>query len=639
MLLDLRDGIRNSKWLKYVLVTIICIPFALFGINSYFSGGGPDYAVKVNGEKVSLNAFQTAYQQRRAQIAQAFGGRIPEGFDVASMVNNQAMDSLITREVIRQSTQDNKFAISDESLAQQLLEIPEFNVDGRFDKERYQLQLQSMGVSAAEFESQYRNDLILQQFSNAVVGSGFKIASESERIETLREQKRSAETITFDVAARAEGIEISDDEVQTYYDENTSRFNNPPKVTVEYIELKVDDIESSIEVTEADLRGFYDRNKTQWVVPEKREASHILLAVDGDADDKLNEATTLLDRINSGESFEELAKEFSDDPGSGSQGGSLGEFGRGVMVPPFEEAVFAMQEGDVSDPVLSEFGYHIIRLDKIIAEHGQSFDEVREDVEQQFRTEQAENEYFNVSELLANASYENSDSLQPAADETGLEIQTSEWIDINSTEGVGQYRQVITAALSDEVLIEGLNSEVLEVGENHAIVLRTLEHEEAKPKPLDEVKTNIVSTLQRDNATEELLALAESLEESLADGEIQTIAEQNNAEYADAGAVGRSDTELDSQLTRRLFQLPKPAADADRVFDTVTTSDGNIALLIFSGVAESEQVEGESESSETATVAEGSYEPASDELQAIIATLEEGAEIERNDHLLSESAL
>lgn len=630
MLLDLRDGIRNSKWLKYLLVTIICIPFALFGINSYFSGGGPDYAVKVNGEKVSLNAFQSAYQQQRAQIAQAFGGRIPEGFDIASMVNEQAMSSLVTQEVIRQATFENGFAVSDESLAQQLLEIPQFNVDGRFDKERYQLQLQSMGVSASEFENQYRNDLVMQQFSSSVVGSGFTLANENEKTTALQNQQRNAETITFDVAARAETIEVADSDVQAYYDDNNSQFNNPQKVTVEYIELKVDDLESSIEVTDADLRGFYDRNKTQWVVPEKRDASHILLAVEDDSDDedKLAQANELLERINNGESFEDLASEFSDDPGSGAQGGSLGEFGRGVMVAPFEETVFAMQENDISEPVRSDFGYHIIRLNKIIPEQGQAYDEVKTDVEAQFRTEQAENEFFSVSELLSNATYENSDSLQPAADETGLEIQTSEWIDINTTDGIGQYRQVITAALSDEVLNEGLNSSVLEVGDNHAIVLRTLDHEEAKPKPLDEVRDNIVDTLQRERATEQLTEIAESLQEALTGGDAAAIAEENDAQYEDAGAVGRLDTEIDSQLTRRLFQLPKPAEGA-KTFDTVIKSDGNIALLIFSGVATQE------EATDEEMTASGAFTPGSAELQAMVASLQESAEVERNEHLLN----
>jgi len=187
MLLDLRDGIRNSKWLKYLLVGIICVPFALFGVNSYFNGGGPDYAAVVNGEKVSLNTFNSAYQNQRAQLQQAFGGRIPEGFDAVSMIGNQAMDTVITREVVRQSTIDSGLAISDEDLATQLFEVEAFSIDGRFDKDRYQLQLQSMGVSAAEFENQFKSDLLTQQLRESVISTGFLLTAE-KRVTSAKTQ-------------------------------------------------------------------------------------------------------------------------------------------------------------------------------------------------------------------------------------------------------------------------------------------------------------------------------------------------------------------------------------------------------------------------------------------------------------------
>lgn len=637
MLLDLRDGIRNSKWLKYLLVTIICIPFALFGVNSYFNGGGPDYAAKVNGEKVSLNTFQSAYQQQRGQLSQMFGGQIPEGFDAATLISNQAMGSVITSEVIRQSTVENQLAVSDDDLANSLINIDGFAVDGRFDKERYLLQLQSMGVSAAEFENQYRGDIITRQFSDSVITSGFSLPTESARIESLRTQKRNLSSIAFNVQTKADSIEVSDADVATYYEENTAQFNNPQKVTVEYLEIKIDDLKSTIEVTDADLNGYYEQNKTRWVTPDKRDASHILLAVDSDAGDsaateKLELANSLLTRINDGESFEDLAKEFSDDPGSGSNGGSLGEFDRGVMVAPFEEAVFAMEEGAISDPVRSDFGYHIIRLDKIIPERGQTFEEAKEEVEDQFRVDTAETQFFSVSDLLSNAAYENSDSLQPAADETGLEIKTSEWIDENTTEGMGQYRQVIAAALSDGVLNQGLNSEVLEVAENHSIVLRTLDHEEAKPKPLEEVKDDVVKIIQQQRATEELTTLAGSVSDELASGtDPSELAATNDGTYAEAVAVGRNDPEADRELARALFAMPKPA-EGESTYQTVTTADGNITVAIFSGIAAPEVKEEAAD--EATTTAGGTPAQAGSEFTALVSALEAAATVERNEAVL-----
>ncbi len=633
MLLDLRDGIRNSKWLKYLLVTIICIPFALFGVNSYFNGGGPDYAAKVNGEKVSLNSFESAYQQRRQQITQMFGGNIPQGFNPTSMIDrNQVMDTVVSREVIRQSTVDNKFAVGDEALASSLLSIEGFTVDGRFDKERYQQQLQSMGVSPGEFEQQYRGDLIMQQFSEAVVNSGFALGTENSRLEQLRSQRRNLSTISFNLQEKADTIEVSDEDVTAYYDENKTDFNNPEKVTVEYVELKIDDLKSTVEVTDADLQGYYEQNKTRWVVPDKRDASHILLALDSDASDsaaeeKLQLANTLIDRINGGESLEDLAKEFSDDPGSQENGGSLGEFGRGTMVAPFEEAVFAMEEGSISEPVRSDFGYHIIRLNKLIPERGQSFEEVKEEVDQQFRAEAAETKFYSASELLSNAAYENSDSLQPAADETGLEVKTSDWLDQNTTEGLGQYRQVLAAALTDDVLNQGLNSEVLTVAENHAIVLRTLDHIEAQPKPLEEVKDDIVKILQEQRATEELTTLADNLKQELSSGgDPAAIASANGGEFAEQKAIGRNDPDSDAQLSRELFSMPKPAEGAS-TYRTVTTADGDIAIAIFGGIAAPESEAAEAEIT-------GSPAPANDEFSAMVVELKSTAKVVTNDAVL-----
>jgi len=344
MLLDLRDGIRNSKWLKYILVGIICVPFALVGINSYLGGHGPDYAAKVNGEKISVYSFQNAYNQARSQIAQSFGGRLPEGLNLGSMVNNQAMDSVVQQEVLRQTTTGNGFAVSDDELAQQLVSNPAFAVDGVFDKELYSRQLQSMGVGPTEFEEQFRSDLLLRQFRDGVVSSGFALKSENELTQSLHNQKRSVSTISLNTQAKAETIEVTDEEITAYYDANTAAFNNPEKVKVEYLELNTEGLKETLEVSDEELEEYFDDNKSQWVAPEKRDASHILLAVDRDAsnsdvEEKRELADEIMARIAAGETLASIAPDVSDDPGSAANGGSLGEFGRGVMVPEFEEVV------------------------------------------------------------------------------------------------------------------------------------------------------------------------------------------------------------------------------------------------------------------------------------------------------------
>lgn len=637
MLLDLRDGIRNSKWLKYLLVTIICIPFALFGVNSYFAGGGPDYAAKVNGEKVSLGTFQNAYQNENARMRQMFGGQMPEGLNTVSLVGNQAMSAVITQEVLRQATVDNNFAVSDEDVATGLFSIEAFNVDGRFDKERYQLQLQSMGLSPAEFEEQYRVDLVMQQLQNSVLATGFSLPDEESRIRQLREQQRNLAYISLDVAKTAETIEVSEADISTHYDDNTNLYNNPEKVTIEYIELNIDDLKSDIEVTDEDLRSYYDQNKTQWVAPEQRDASHILLSLDSDASDSEAEkvqtqAQELIDRINAGEAFEDLAKEFSDDSGSAENGGSLGEFGEGVMVPEFEEAAFALTEGEISAPVRSDFGVHIIRLNKIIAERGKTYDEVKDEVENLYRTETAENRYFEVSEQLQNAAYENSDSLEPAADETGLEVKTSDWIDSTTTDGIGSNRQVLAAALSDDVLNNGLNSETVELDEYHSVVLRTVEHEPPAPKALEEVTDDIRVAIQTERATEQLNELADKIVEQLqGGGDAAAIATENDGTFNDTVAVARSSNEVDRALITTLFTMPKPA-EGQAGYETLTLSDGNLAVAIFSGISETEEATEEEAPDANAPplVNTGPIE-----FQSMVSSMEQRADIVRNEALLS----
>ena len=647
MLLDLRDGIRNSKWLKYLLVTVICIPFALFGIGSYFSGGGPDYAAKVNGEKVSLGAFQNAYQTENARIRQMFGGQIPDGFNAVTMVGNQAMNSVITQEVIRQATVDSGLAVSDKDVASNLFAIETFNVDGKFDTERYQLQLQSMGVSAAEFEEQYRVDLMMQQLQSAIVSTGFSLPGEEQRVKSLRDQRRKLSYISLDVAKTADTIEVSDDDIATYYDENINLYNNPEKVIVEYIELNIEDLKADIEVTDADLQDYYDQNKSQWVAPSLRDASHILLALDSDASDneveeKRAEAQSLIDKINGGESFEDLAQEFSDDPGSAGNGGSLGEFGEGVMVPEFEEVAFSLEVGDMSEPVRSDFGFHIIRLDNIIAERGKSFDEVKDEVEDLFRSEAAENSYYEISEQLQNAAYENSDSLEPAGDETGLEVETSEWIDSATTEGIGSNQQVLAAALTDDVLNNGLNSEAVQLGEYHSVVLRTLEHEPPAPKPLEEVNDDIRSTLQNERATEQLTDLADKIVDDLAAGsEPVDVASANDAEFHDTQTVARSGSQVDSELARTLFTMPKPV-DGGATYEKVTLSDGNLAVAIFGGIETAAAADGVATDDSEQPDSSAADGPQAGQLvrlgptefQSFVSTLEQGADIVKNEALL-----
>lgn len=278
----------------------------------------------------------------------------------------------------------------------------------------------------------------------------------------------------------------------------------------------------------------------------------------------------------------------------------------------------------------TDFGYHIVQLDNIIAEQGQSFDEVKDEVDEQYRAQLAETKFFEASDTLSNASYENNDSLQPAADETGLELKTSDWVDRNSAEGIGAFPQVLAAALTDDVKNNGLNSEVLSVGENHAIVVRTIEYEDAAPKPFDEVREDVVKRVQTEKATEELTALADSVVTELEGGaDASALATEHDGEFTESAAIGRDNTEADRTLIRELFTMPKPGNDSVS-YRRTTDSNGDIVVIAFSRI-EAAADEATTESAE----ATGSSVPAIAEYDALVNAIESDADVERNEALLA----
>jgi len=375
MLLDLRETIRNSKPIKYTLITIICIPFVLFGIGSYFSAGGPGYAAKVDGSEISAQQLENAYSQQRRQMAQMFGGQIPEGFGDEAALRQQALDGLVRQQVLRNTVAENKFTVSDKTLASAIQDIPAFrNAEGGFDRERYMAQLQSSGMSVDAFENSFREDTALAQFQAGIVDTSFVLPTEKDLNESLARQVRTVDAIRLPLEPARESIEIADTEVQTYFDENADNYTFPQRAKIKYIRLNRAVLADAIDVTDEEAQEYFDANKGNYLVPEERKASHILLTLDEDASDaEVNEQTEILSsisgRIASGESFADLAKEFSKDPGSATVGGSLGQIAPGVMVPAFEQAVFALANvNDLSEPVRTQFGLHLIKLDEIVPE-------------------------------------------------------------------------------------------------------------------------------------------------------------------------------------------------------------------------------------------------------------------------------
>ena len=586
MLLDLREKVRSSKPLKYSIITLISIPFVLVGIGSYFSGGTAAPVAEVNGQPIDQYQWDRAYQEQRQQLARMFGGQLPAAFDNEALLREQALQQLITQQVMESEVVEQKFAVGDETLGRTIRSLPNFQVDGRFDPDTYQMQLRSSGMSVPLFEQSYRDDTMLNQFRTGVTDTSFTLPQEARRLAALGAQTRTVEAVKFDFAKAKEGIEVSDEDLVAYFDENKDNYKFPERAKIQYLELDSSAVAEEIDISDEQAQTYYEDNRARYVSLEQREASHILLeAGNGSEDDQIASLNDIKARIEAGEAFADIAKEVSEDVGSADNGGSLGVISPGAMVPEFEEAVFALaSEGDVSDPVVSDFGVHLIKLDSITPESGKPFEEVKEEIITTMQQDEADREFFELRDLLVELTFDNPGSLDPAADATGLEIKTSDWLDTDTDSGVVLSNpQVMSTVFSPEILDEELNSDIIEISNRHIVVLRVLEHEGPRPKVFDDVQEEVTESLKGERATASLAPLIdEAMKALLAGGSAADVAADNElAVVYEKETLDRQSTVFDSNVITRVFSLPHPTENV--VTDTATLANGDeIALRLES---------------------------------------------------------
>ena len=574
---------KAQGWIAWTIVGLLIIPFALWGINQYFGNGGQLVAATVNGTEISQQAFQQAFYEQRGRMQEMLG----QQYDARIMdpqVRQRAINELVDSELLSQYADQHGYRVSNNSVVATIQGIDAFRENGVFSTELYRQQVQAQGQSTTMFEHRVKKALLTSQLPMGLAGSVFITDAELNEILRLQAQKREASYLKLDVKKYQDQADATDEAVQQYYEANRERFMTPEKVSVEYIELAASDLGKDKHPTEDQLRAFYKEHSTQYVVPEERRASHILIKIPEAADDSQVEAARakaneVLARVRKGESFKALAKEFSDDPGSAKQGGDLGFFGRGIMEPDFENAAFSLKEGEVSDLVLTSFGFHIIKLDEIRAEKAKPFEQVRAEILKQYQQDAAEKEYFDLAEKLTNLAYETPDSLASVADKLGLKLQTSGFVARSGGEGIFANPKVMAAAFSAEVVKQGYNSEPIEIGENHVVVLRMKEHQPAADQPLEAVADQIKRMIVAQKGKERAQAAAEALLKRLEKGESRAaIAKELGGEWQKAGVIERSAAKPEPAIVRQVLRLPRPAGDTAS-YGSVGLASGDFALL------------------------------------------------------------
>ena len=538
---------KATSVISYVLIGAICLSFALWGINSYFEGASQVDVAAVNGDSIGYEQYQNQVRNQQQQMRQMFQNNLPEGYFDTPGFKRQAVDQLVNELLLNQTINERGYTLGDEALSQQIKSNEAFYTDGKFDDERYRRLLASNNWTVQNFEAMQRQQGAYDQIQQAIGQSYYIDDNELNEILALQKQKRIAQY--FIVENSKFEPEISEDEIKAQYEDFPDLYKTEEQLKINYLELSVDALKEE-SVAEDELMQYYEENKTAFTKPETRKASHILIKPESDSEEAeiqaLEKANQLMARLNDGEDFAEIAKLESDDKGSAKNGGDLGVITPGVMVKDFEDAVFSLNQDEMSQPVKTEFGYHLIKLNELTPETVSPFEEIKEEVSAQIIEDNAVEQFVEKAETFKNLAFENPNDLQSIADQLDLEIQLSDWITRSTGSGIAANPLVRNAAFTPPVLDENLNSDVIEVDENSLIIVRKNDYKESQVKPLDEVKEQITvlvnSRKAQDMAQKKGEELQEKLENSpesweqiLKEEELATIDLAQTREQAQAG--------------------------------------------------------------------------------------------------------
>ncbi|SFO81276.1 SurA N-terminal domain-containing protein [Pseudomonas borbori] len=584
MLQNIRDN--SQGWIAKTIIGLIVVLLALTGVEAVFTGtSNSQNAAEVNGEKVTLNALSQAVEMQRRQLLQQLGRDFDASLLDEKLLREAALKGLIERTLLLQVAADAKFGFSPQALDQLILQTPEFLVDGQFDADRFDQVIRQLGYTRMQFRQMLEQEMLIGQLRAGISGSAFVTDAQVMAFARLEKQTRDFATLTL--KADSSAVQLSDDDIKAYYDAQASQFMSPEQVVLEYVELNKDAFFDQVEVSDEDLQSAYENEIAN--LAEQRQAAHILVEVSDALDDKQAKAKIeeAQKRLQQGEDFAVLAKEFSDDPGSAVNGGDLGYAGPGVYDPAFEEALYALSEGQVSAPVRSEFGWHLIKLLAVQAPEVPSFASLQEKLVRDLKARQLERRFVEASKQLEDAAFEASDLAQPAQ-ELGLDIKTSEAFGREGGEGLAANRQVVQAAFSAEVLEDGSNSSAIELDPNTVVVLRVKEHKKPEQLALEQVAESIREQLTRVRASEAAKAEGEALLAALKEGKTPVEQAESGQAWEVVEAATRSQEGIDPIVLQALFRLPKPNAAGQSTFTGVTLENGDFVVVRLNGVSEPE---------------------------------------------------
>lgn len=555
MLAKIRE--KTQGIIASVILILIVIPFAFWGINSYFEGGGSVAVAKVEGVDITQQAYRQAMEQLRGVDPKLLEDR---------QMRQMVLEGLIDQTLLVRDAENKGYRIGDARLGQMIRELPYFQRDGRFDPDLYQTLLRREGIGMREFESRRRSEQMIGQLRAGLSDSGFVTEADLAGVVRLLAQEREIAVATIGTEPFLTRAVVGEAEAAQYYQSHQDQFSTPEQVRIEYLRLSAEGLIENYRPGAEELKRAYAEEAGRYVVPEKRRASHVLIqlapqAPEAEAKQAAAKIEDIARQARAGNDFAQLAKQHSDDKDSGAKGGDLGEIRRGVLPKELEDAIYALKRvGELAPPVRTSYGWHLARLTAHTPEKRKSFAEARKELVDLVRKRRGEERFLELSEKFRNLVYEQPDSLKPAAEALGLAVQQSDWFSRAGGSGLTAQSRIVEAAFHPDIRGQGRNSDAIEVGADALVALRVIGHRPESARPLSEVRAQIERVLREERAQAAARNLGEGLLKELRAGaKLEALAKNHGLKLQPPKSATRDQTAgLDRRIVEAAFQAPRP---------------------------------------------------------------------------------
>jgi peptidyl-prolyl cis-trans isomerase D len=639
MLQNIGDALKGQRWLAFLILGLLILVFALWGTYGIvdLTLGTPKYGLKVNGEEVPAATLQQAWQERQSQYQQQIKAEIPP--EMRTRLQEQLLDQYVRETLMRQRARERGFRVGDDAVMNAYRSEAAFQVDGKFNEMAAKGMLAQVGLSPAAYEARLRESLQISQLEQSLQIGDFLTEAEIQHAFALENEQREVRYALLPLAGFAAGVKVDEARAKSWYDAHADDYLTKESVRLQYAELRLDTIAAALAVNADDLEAWYKQNQSRYVEPEKRRARHILITIGGAKDAAADaaarvQAQLVLKEARAGGDFSALAKKYSQDPGSARQGGDLGWALRGAYVQAFADKLFSMKVGEISEPVKTQFGYHIIRLDEVQAEHARTLADARAQIEADYRRERAADVYGDRQERLQQKLETTSGAdLTALATEFGLTIgEVPEYTRGNG--GVlGTNADLSGIVFSDSVLKDQRIGGPVALADDRMVIVKALEHRSPKPRPLAEVRADVEAAVRQEEGTRAARAAAEAaVKQLIAGASFEAVGKSLKVTVTPAVWLGRGDPQPPAQIRDAAFAAPVPAAGKP-VYQALAMDQGGAAILAVLSVKPG--APGANAANDRQLVQSFSQRHREADLSAYLAEMQRRATVRRNPAILN----